>query len=229
MKQEPFEKWLERVLRKVHYRPDRPAIARELQGHFEDGVEFYREEGLEEEQCREKALLDLGEPEGIGKLLNREHSPVLGYGLMAVNLLAALLLIPALLALGSACYEGISQYQRWMPQYKLEGVPLAWEQELGEGVWVDSTYLRYTKALCTEEGELYVFYMKCTLPGFIEQAPVAQVADAEGEVYPMQRASGQNSPVAFGYIQVPEYPTDEESFQLLYVRSHRSYRLEVGA
>ena len=60
MKQEPFEKWLERVLHKVHYRPDRPAIARELQGHFEDGVEFYREEGLEEEQCREKALLDLG-------------------------------------------------------------------------------------------------------------------------------------------------------------------------
>ena len=112
MKQEPFEKWLEKVLHRVHYRPDRPAIARELRGHFEDGVEFYREEGLEEEQCREKALLDLGESEGVGNLLNREHSPLLGYGLVVVNLLASLLLIPALLALGSACYEGISQYQR---------------------------------------------------------------------------------------------------------------------
>ena len=187
MKQEPFEKWLEKVLHRVHYRPDRQAIARELRGHFEDGVEFYQEEGLEEEQCRERALLDLGEPEGVGNLLNWEHSPLLGYGLLVVNLLAALMLIPALLALGSACYEGISQYQRWMPGYKLEDVPLAWEQDLGEGVWVDSTYLRYTKALCTEEGDLYVFYMKCTLPGFIEQAPVAQVADSQGEIYPMQR------------------------------------------
>ena len=52
MKQEPFEKWLEKVLHRVHYRPDRQAIARELRGHFEDGVEFYQEEGLEEEQCR---------------------------------------------------------------------------------------------------------------------------------------------------------------------------------
>lgn len=228
MKQEPFEKWLEKVLHRVHYRPDRQAIARELRGHFEDGVEFYREEGLEEEQCREKALLDLGEPEGIGKLLNREHSPLLGYGLVVVNVLAALLLVPALLALGSACYEGISQYQRWMPGYKLEDVPLAWEQDLGEGVWVDSTYLRYTKALCTEEGDLYVFYMKCTLPGFIEQAPVAQVADEKGEIYPAQRVSGQNSPVAFGYIQVPEYPAEEETFRLLYIQGDRSYRLEVG-
>lgn len=154
---------------------------------------------------------------------------MLGYGLLVVNLLAALLLIPALLALGSACYEGISQYQQWMPGYKLENVPLVWEQDLGEGVWVDSTYLRYTEALCTEEGDLYVFYMKCTLPGFIEQAPVAQVADSQGEIYPMQRVSGQNSPLAFGYIQVPEYPTEEEDFQLLYVRSDRSYRLEVEA
>ena len=59
--------------------------------------------------------------------------------------------------------------------------------------------------------------------------PVAQVADSQGEVYPMQRVSGQNSPLAFGYIQVPEYPTEEEDFQLFYVRSDRSYRLEVGA
>ena len=74
-----------------------------------------------------------------------------------------------------------------------------------------------------------MFYLKCTLPGFIEQAPVAQVADSQGEIYPMQRVSGQNSPLAFGYIQVPEYPTEEEDFQLLYVRSDRSYRLEVEA
>ena len=45
----------------------------------------------------------------------------------------------------------------------------------------------------------------------------------------MQRVSGQNSPLAFGYIQVPEYPTEKEDFQLLYVRSDRSYRLEVEA
>ena len=45
----------------------------------------------------------------------------------------------------------------------------------------------------------------------------------------MQRVSGQNSQLAFGYIKVPEYPTEEEDFQLLYVRSGRSYRLEVEA
>ncbi len=91
---------------RVHYRPDRQAIAKGGRP-FEDGVEFLPgKRGLEEEQCQGKGLVGPGRA-GRGReiALTGSTVPLLGYGLLVVNLFAALLLIPALLALGAACYE----------------------------------------------------------------------------------------------------------------------------
>lgn len=66
------QKWLNVATSKIRFRPDRDAVRRELEAHFEDLREV---SGLEEEAAVEK----MGNPLDIAEELGRLHRPWLGY------------------------------------------------------------------------------------------------------------------------------------------------------
>lgn len=66
------QKWLDAATSKIRFRPDREAVRRELEAHFEDLREA---SGLEEEAAVEK----MGNPLDIAEELGRLHRPWLGY------------------------------------------------------------------------------------------------------------------------------------------------------
>lgn len=74
-----FSHWCAQVLRCVHFSPDRKAIEQELSAHYEDSVRDYERVGYEAALARERALRDLGDPEEVGRSLNRAHAPWLGW------------------------------------------------------------------------------------------------------------------------------------------------------
>ena len=104
---EQFDAFCEAVCRQVrHATPkERRAIRAELTGHLEDRAEVLLSRGLEEAQAESAAVAAMGDPEAIGRELNRQYP--LGWLLLSRGALAlaALLLLqllaPALLTFTS--------------------------------------------------------------------------------------------------------------------------------
>lgn len=72
---EHFDAFCEAVCRQVrHATPrERRAIRGELTGHLEDRAEVLRSRGLDEAQAEEAAVAAMGDPERIGRELNRQY------------------------------------------------------------------------------------------------------------------------------------------------------------
>ena len=76
---ERFQIWCERVTNYVRFKPDRYVIAEELKAHYEDHVRDLERIGYEEGLAEERALAAMGDPEEIGRAMDRAHKPWLGW------------------------------------------------------------------------------------------------------------------------------------------------------
>ena len=74
--------FLNTVCQEIKYKPVRDGIAEELKAHIQDIKEDYIDKGIEEQQAEEKAVLQMGNAEEIGKRLNKIHSPKLDWKLL---------------------------------------------------------------------------------------------------------------------------------------------------
>lgn len=76
------KEFLNIVCEEIKYKPVRNGIAEELESHIQDIKEEYIERGMEEQQAEEKAVLQMGNAEDIGKRLNKIHKPKLDWKLL---------------------------------------------------------------------------------------------------------------------------------------------------
>lgn len=76
------KEFLNIVCGEIKYKPVRNGIAEELETHIQDIKEEYMEKGIEEQQAEEKAVLQMGNAEEIGKKLNKIHKPKLDWKLL---------------------------------------------------------------------------------------------------------------------------------------------------
>lgn len=74
--------FLNTVCQEIKYKPVRNGITEELKAHIQDIKEDYIDKGIEEQQAEEKAVLQMGNAEEIGKRLNKIHSPKLDWKLL---------------------------------------------------------------------------------------------------------------------------------------------------
>lgn len=94
--------WMRLVMREIHFAPDRKKIRQELLEHMEDRMEEY----LEQETAAEaRVLASMGDPVEVGRELNRQHKPWLGWLWLASW---AVLAVTACLTLVLAGILGIS-------------------------------------------------------------------------------------------------------------------------
>ena len=82
-------------LRRVREK-EREAIRSELDGHIEDHMEALRELGYDEELAEERAIAAMGEPDEVGRALNR---PYTGWGWVLVSRAAVVLTVVLLFSL----------------------------------------------------------------------------------------------------------------------------------
>ena len=68
-----FEAWKTEVLRYIRFFPDRGAIARELEDHYEDSVKDFIRVGYDEKLAEVRALQSMGDAEEVGRAMDRAH------------------------------------------------------------------------------------------------------------------------------------------------------------
>ena len=95
---ETFRQWCGRVTDQVRFWPDRKDIAKELTAHYEDHVRDLERLDYPLKLAEQRALDAMGDPEIIGKALDRVHRPWLGWlwvasrGVLLLTLVVALVL-----------------------------------------------------------------------------------------------------------------------------------------
>jgi len=73
------KEFLESIRKQIHFIFDRDSIELEYKQHIEDSILDLIEEGYSEEEAERIAIEKMGDPIEIGKQLNEEHHPLLGY------------------------------------------------------------------------------------------------------------------------------------------------------
>ena len=110
-KRAPAEGWLDKATASIRFGPDRKEVRAELSAHLEDkALDFQRIfPDLTEEEAKERAAAEMGDPEEIGKELAQLHKPLLGYAWLASKVLLGVVIGAAVLLFANRTYQdGIS-------------------------------------------------------------------------------------------------------------------------
>jgi len=71
--------YINTVVSQIKFPFDRRSIARELEDHIDELECFYLDIRLDEDEAQRRAVNEMGDPLEIGKALNQEHKPMLGW------------------------------------------------------------------------------------------------------------------------------------------------------
>lgn len=102
------QEFLESIRKQIHFVFDRDSIEKEYNAHIEDSILDLMEEGCSKEEAERIAIEQMGDPIEIGKALNEEHHPLLGYLWVASRFICVLFLIPVIYLANDYCGEIIS-------------------------------------------------------------------------------------------------------------------------
>ena len=139
-----FYKWCETVVGQVRFKPDRWAIQRELEDHYEDHVKDLERLGYPHELARQRALGAMGDPVEVGRALDKVHKPWLGW-LWEISRVVLALSLAAALFFGR---DGANWTQRiWNTVFPPEDLA-GFEQDMTV----------YDVLLNQQEGRDYIFY-----------------------------------------------------------------------
>ena len=98
------DKYLQTVRKQIHFVFDRDAIEAELNEHICESMQDLVDEGFSLKEAETQAVKQMGNPIEVGKLLNKEHQPTLGYLWMLSRVMLDLLLILVLFYAGGGVY-----------------------------------------------------------------------------------------------------------------------------
>ena len=107
MERDPVGQWLDAATKAIRFGPDRRTVRSELSAHLEDqALDFQRIfPGLTQEEAKERAAAEMGDPEEIGKELARLHKPLLGYAWLASKVLLGVVIGAGVLLFANRTYQ----------------------------------------------------------------------------------------------------------------------------
>ena len=82
-----ISEYLKNVCEQIKYKPARENIAEELKSHIEEQKENFMLEGIPEQEAEIEAVKVMGEPQEIGKKLNKIHKPKLDWQMLILILI----------------------------------------------------------------------------------------------------------------------------------------------
>ncbi len=89
------EKYIETVLKEVKFYYDHQEIEKELETHIYERSKYLQSKGLTAESAETEAVKRMGDPQAMGRELNKAHNPWLGYVWLASCIFAFCLVAAA--------------------------------------------------------------------------------------------------------------------------------------
>lgn len=94
-----FEDFCQKVCQMLRWKAAWGPVSAELTAHLEDHAAALEARGLSSEEAAAQAVTAMGEPEELGRQLDRAHPPLLCLSVAATNIILVFLLVVCILAL----------------------------------------------------------------------------------------------------------------------------------
>lgn len=211
------KEYLQRVRKHIYYVFDRDSIEQELALHLQDSMDALRDEGHSKEEAEALAVEQMGSPDEVGKQLNKEHHPVLGYAWLASVVMLVFLIIPALFGVGHVIYMGIKTVTPITIENSVETYPLDMVLEL-------STHkVRLDNICINEDGDYYLTYRAWTKYSYSRagwSSGLFSLVDSNGSYL---KSSGFSSSGRYGYDKF-----DRPEDGMLYLHTRDGQVIEIN-
>ncbi|WP_188066756.1 permease prefix domain 1-containing protein [Brevibacillus brevis] len=76
--------YIKEVCDQIKNKEVHPAITLELENHFAEKIEDYRETGYGEEEATRIAIAEMGDPVAVGQQLHQAHKPRMEWGILTI-------------------------------------------------------------------------------------------------------------------------------------------------
>lgn len=211
------KEYLQRVRKHITYVFDRDSIEQELAFHLQDSMDELREEGYSKEEAERLAVERMGSPDEVGKQLNKEHHPVLGYAWLLSIVLLVFLIVPVLSGVGHAVYMGIKTLTPITIENSVEAYSLDMVLEL------PTHKVRLDNVCVNEDGDYYLTYRAWVKYSYSRAGWSSELFSLEDSHGNYLRKGGYSSSGRYGYAKF-EWPENG----MLYLRTRDGRLVELN-
>ena len=221
------EKFLEEVISQVKFKYDRYDIKQELLAHISDKIEFYIEQGLDNDKAEELSVSEMGDAKEIGKELNKQHNPFIGWIWRISNILLVLSVIISIFITG---FNVLASLYTTNPSKGIDKSNIVYKLDIDEKVKVDDTVIHFTDVVYEKNGDLSIIYKyydtRLWGTGWSFGA-MGEISDNLGNTY--FDGSGQSSGgiVTRGRRTVENFSKDADTLIITYDNYNRHYKVEI--
>lgn len=223
--------FLNQVLSHVKFKYDREDIRKELESHMGQRMDDYLEEGHDLETAQELTISRMGDPTEIGKELNKEHNPLLGYLWLITKNLVILLLIPTVYICGAHLF-------RLFYNPKPIDIPksdIIYHMKLNEKVRIDDTFIHFTDVIYDKNSDLSIIYkyydVRLWGSGW-SFSSIGNITDNLGNTYVNSTGSSNGGIVSKSRHTINKFSEKADTLIITYDSYNRYYQviipLEVG-
>lgn len=221
------EAYLREVLSQVKFSYDHEPIYKELTSHLEERVEEYLSQGYEKEEAEEMALENFGNPVEIGKALNKEHSPLLGWVHFLSSTMAAIAMGILILALFGLTFAMLDSRSGDIPREDILR-----RIEVDEKVRIDDRIIHFDEVIVEKNGDLSIIYNTLLTRDFGSSGytfgNIGTILDETGQDYFFSSGQGSIGGIFSRWRHtVHGFPEDAEKLIIEYDYYNRYYKVEI--
>ncbi len=216
------DKFIAEVLSHIKFPFDKEDIKTELEHHILDKMEYYNEQGYDEEEAEQLSVHDMGDAGEIGVELNKQHNPFIGWVWVITNVLVLF----SVCVLAFSLIPFFSSLAGTIPQSNI-----IYTIDLDEQVKIDDRVIKFTHVIYEKNGSMNIIYehydtrLWASGWGFHD---IGEIEDNLGNKYWVGSSSSRGGIKTRSIRTVNDFSAEADTLIIDYDEFNRRYRLEIN-
>ena len=219
--------FLDEVVKYVKFTFDRAEIRKELEDHILDCMEYHMESGCSQEEAVKLSIQGMGDAREIGKALNKEHNPFVGWMLRITNVLVGIFVLASIFIVFIPLIFTIFNSD---PYGNIDKNDIVYEIDVNQKVQIDDVVIEFTKLVYDKEGDMNIFYKsydkKLWGAGW-STSSIGEIYDESGNKYFNGGGCSSNGIISKTLRSIRDFPPDAKELIIIYDSLDRYYEVRI--
>lgn len=219
------DQYLDKILSHVKYIFDHNKIEVELKNHILDKVDYLVEKGHKLAEAESIAISEMGDAEEIGKELNKQHNPIIGYIFSASKVLIVLLILVNIFSLFSVLQSTFFTKDN----YKIDQKDIMYKVDINKEVIVDDLVINFNELVYENNNKLNVHFNQYTKNSLAQANNITgfEIRDNHETLYLDYTVSTKGGIIRKSLLTIDDFPQDVDFITLNYDHFNRSFTVKI--
>ncbi len=232
MRSPEWEKYVKDILSHVKFKYDHKYIYSEIMEHMEDLYNNLVNEGIDENEAIKLTVEYMGDSEEIGKALNKEHNPFVGWIYRILKYFAMLLIFLNISTVFIFIFSSINNFVTVNENVEKYGQKIEFIQEIDEKRKIDNTYIFLDKIVRYDNGDIKILYSLFKNPFSygtkFTNGDILKIYDENNNEYIFRRRSPNKKYYSYYEYTIDNFPKNEEKLIIKYGDRKEEYTVEIS-